>query len=298
MGRGREDWESEERSGPSIAYASTASPPCSGVLLQGGQSVRVKDQCLLPSVDWSPGMVAAMSETVLVVDDNAAVRDLLVELLATQRLTVVTASSGEEGLEAFARHKPDLVLLDVVMPGMNGFEVCRRLKSDAESRLVPVVLVTGLTAVDDRVQGIEAGADDFLSKPVDRSELFARVRSLLSVKVYTDELERAESVLFALARSIEAKDPYTEGHCERLSDYSACPGGESGTAGGPDNRTATRRNRSRHRQGGGTRPHPVEAGPAHGRGMGDHEGSPGGRRAHLRAPEIIPAGVARDPPSP
>jgi putative two-component system response regulator len=158
---------------------------------------------------------------VLVVDDNGAVRELLAELLRTQGFTVVTAENGEAGLEAFARHKPDLVLLDVVMPGMDGFEVCRRLKSDPEVRLIPIVLVTGLSAMDDRVQGIEAGADDFLSKPVDRSELFARVRSLLSVKAYTDELERAESVLFALARSIEGKDPYTEGHCERLSDYSA-----------------------------------------------------------------------------
>jgi putative two-component system response regulator len=84
-----------------------------------------------------------------------------------------------------------------------------------------VVLITALTAIEDRVAGIEAGADDFLAKPVEREQLIARVRSLLRQKAFTDELERAESVLFALARSIEGKDPYTQGHCERLADYSA-----------------------------------------------------------------------------
>ena len=95
---------------------------------------------------------------------------------------------------------------------------------------MPVVLITGLTATEDRVAGIEAGADDFLTKPVDREQLTARVRSLLRQKAYTDELERAESVLFALARSIEEKDPYTEGHCERLADYSARLGQHLGLA--------------------------------------------------------------------
>jgi len=173
------------------------------------------------------------------VDDNAAVRELLAELLRTQGLTVITASTGLAGLEEFARHWPDLVLLDVVMPDLDGFEVCRRLKRDPETRLTPVVLVTGLSVTEDRVRGIEAGADDFLSKPVDRNELFARVRSLLSIKAYTDELERAESVLFALARSIEGKDPYTEGHCERLSDCSARLGERIGLP--EDHVTALRR---------------------------------------------------------
>ena len=104
------------------------------------------------------------------------------------------------------------------------------VKKNPENRLTPVVLLTGLGATEDRIQGIEAGANEFLSKPVDRNELLARVRSLLTVKAYTDELERAESVLFALARSIEGKDPYTEGHCERLSDYSASLGERVGLA--------------------------------------------------------------------
>jgi putative two-component system response regulator len=159
--------------------------------------------------------------TILIVDDDPAFRNLLAGLLRPQGFEIVTAGDGHEALEEFARREPDLVLLDVQMPRMGGFEVCRHLKQNPETRLTPVVLVTGLAATEDRIQGIEAGANEFLSKPVDRNELLARVRSLLALKGYTDELERAESVLFALARSIEGKDPYTEGHCERLSDYSS-----------------------------------------------------------------------------
>ena len=161
----------------------------------------------------------AVSGTILIVDDDAAYRKLMVGLLRMQGFEVFAASDGEDALTEFAHHEPDLVLLDVDMPRLNGFEVCRRLKQKPESRLTPVVLVTGLAATEDRIRGLEAGADDFLSKPVDRNELLARVRSLLNLKAYTDELERAESVVFALARSIEGKDPYTEGHCERLAEY-------------------------------------------------------------------------------
>ena len=171
-----------------------------------------------------------MAGKILVVDDDAANRELLEEFLVAEGLEVVTAPDGQSSLEAFARLAPDLVLLDVNMPFVDGFEVCRRLKSNPDTRLTPVVLVTALSATDDRVRGIKVGADGFLSKPVDHSELLAHVRSLLSLKAHTDELERAESVLFALARSIEGKDPYTEGHCERLSGYSARLGERVGLA--------------------------------------------------------------------
>jgi putative two-component system response regulator len=114
----------------------------------------------------------------------------------------------------------DVALVDVVMPLRTGFSVCNELKSDPLTRLTPIVLVTGLSDREDRIRGIECGADDFLSKPVNREELLARMNSLLKLKQFTDELENAETVLFTLARSIEAKDPYTEGHCERLSHYS------------------------------------------------------------------------------
>ncbi|MCZ6750239.1 MAG: response regulator [Acidobacteria bacterium] len=162
-----------------------------------------------------------MSSLILVVDDESITRALLAEMLAAQGYQVVTAQDGQQALACFTQLQPDLVVLDVQLPGLCGFQVCQRLKSNPESRLTPVMLLTAHSAIEDRIRGIEAGADDFLSKPVDRAELLARVHSLLSVKARTGQFEETESVLFALARSIEAKDPYTEGHCERLADYSA-----------------------------------------------------------------------------
>ena len=118
----------------------------------------------------------------------------------------------------------DLALLDVMMPRLSGFDVCKTLKASPETRLIPVVLVTGLSQTQDRVRGIQCGADDFLSKPVAKEELLARPYSLLRLEQFTDELENAETVLFSLALSIEAKNPYTGGHCDRLSKYSAALG--------------------------------------------------------------------------
>lgn len=158
--------------------------------------------------------------TILVADDHEGSRLLLTAILSAEGHRILSAADGEEALELLASHSVDLALLDVVMPGRSGFEVCRALKAERRTRLVPVVLVTGLQTTDDRIEGIEAGADDFLSKPFSREELRARVRSLLRMKHYTDELENAETVLFSLALGIELKDPYTAGHCERLSHYS------------------------------------------------------------------------------
>jgi cyclic di-GMP phosphodiesterase len=162
-----------------------------------------------------------MPATILIADDHESSLAGLEGLLALEGYKVVTALDGEMALSEFFRVQPDLLLLDVNMPKLRGTEVCRRIKSNPETLLVPVVLITALTATQDRIAGIEAGADDFLNKPVVREQLIARVRSLLRLKAFTDELERAEAVLFTLARSIEGKDPYTQGHCERLADYSA-----------------------------------------------------------------------------
>jgi len=158
--------------------------------------------------------------TILISDDDEIIRQLLSEILSGEGYNVLCAEDGDEALEAIHGNSVDLVLLDVMMPGKTGFEVCRAIKSQQETRFIPVVLVTGLSRVDERIQGITCGADDFLSKPVNRLELLARTRSLLRLKAYTDELENAEAVLFSLALSIEAKDPYTKGHCVRLADYS------------------------------------------------------------------------------
>jgi len=177
--------------------------------------------------------------TILVADDQPSNRELLEELLTTQGFTVITACDGASVLEVLARVQVDLVLLDVMMPHLNGFEACEKIKNNPETYLIPVVLITALCDKQDRIEGIKVGADDFLTRPVDRTELLARVRSLLTLKHRTDELERAESVLFSLARSIEGKDPYTHGHCERLSDYSASLGEHLGLV--EDEITALRR---------------------------------------------------------
>ena len=163
----------------------------------------------------------SVTGTILVADDQAANRELLDELLTAQGFRVVTVPDGAAAVEELSKTQVDLVLLDVMMPHLNGFEVCQKIKSNPEAYLIPVVLITALSDKQDRIEGIKAGADDFLTRPVDRAALLARVGSLLKLKQRTDELQRAEAVLFTLARSIEGKDPYTHGHCERLSEYSA-----------------------------------------------------------------------------
>ena len=162
--------------------------------------------------------------TVLVADDEASNRELMTELLSLEGFEVIAVPDGVAAINELNKTQPDLILLDVLMPHMGGLEVCKRIKSNPETFLIPVILTTSLTDKQDRINGIQVGADDFLSRPIDRTELVARVRSLVRLKQRTDELERAEAVLFSLARSIEGKDPYTHGHCERLADYSAILG--------------------------------------------------------------------------
>ena len=159
------------------------------------------------------------SGKVLVVDDYAPNLRGLGLLLEHADYTVLTAASGPEALEIVKNERPDLVLLDVLMPGMSGLDVCLELKRNADTRFTPVVLVSGAQERHTRLAGLDAGADDFLNKPVDPEELRARVRSLMRLKRLTDDLESAESLFLTLGRIVEARDPCTEGHCERLTDY-------------------------------------------------------------------------------
>ncbi len=129
-----------------------------------------------------------MTQKILVVDDTAVNVKLLADLLTVKGYAVVTAASGKEALEKVEAERPDLVLLDVMMPGMTGYEVCRRLRESPATLMLPVVMVTALDPAQERVKGIEAGADDFLTKPINQPELLARVRSLLRVKALHDEL--------------------------------------------------------------------------------------------------------------
>jgi cyclic di-GMP phosphodiesterase len=159
------------------------------------------------------------SGTVLVVDDLGSNLDLLRRLLTAQGYQVVTASDGQEALELVSREAPDVVLSDIRMPRRDGFDLCRELKASPNTRLTPVVLMTGMEEATDRIRAIEAGANDLLSKPIDQPELRARIRSLMQLKHFTDDLDSAEAVLRSLALMIEARDSYTEGHCDRLARY-------------------------------------------------------------------------------
>lgn len=132
---------------------------------------------------------------VLVVDDTPHNVKLLVDLLGVKGYAVASAATGEEALAKLASEKPDLVLLDVMMPGLSGYDVCQRIRADPATALLPVVLVTSLDPEKERIKGIEAGADDFLSKPINQPELFARVRSLLRVKKLQDEVQRHAEAL-------------------------------------------------------------------------------------------------------
>ncbi len=154
--------------------------------------------------------------TVLVVDDHPLNLELVEACLLEVDCRVVTARSGPEALDIISRQTPDLVLLDVMMPGMDGYEVCQRLKATPQGRLLPVVMVTALGQIADRVRGLEVGADDFIVKPLERVELVARVRSLLRVRALYESLDDAQRTIFALARAVEAKESFNLSHTERV----------------------------------------------------------------------------------
>jgi putative two-component system response regulator len=179
-----------------------------------------------------PSRVAQRVPIVLVVDDGAANRDLIEACLAGVDCEVRMAADGQTALMMVEARAPDLVLLDVQMPGMDGYEVCRRIKANPNLRLVPVVMITSLDRTSDRVRALESGADDYMSKPVERVELVARVRSALRLKAVYDSLDRAEQVIFALAAAVEAKDPFTEAHTQRVAESARRIGARMGLSDG------------------------------------------------------------------
>ena len=135
------------------------------------------------------------TSTILVVDDNAPNVELILAYLEPLSCTVHTASDGVEALSQVAKVNPDLILLDIMMPRMSGFEVCRRLKADAKTREIPIIMITALNELGDIERGVESGTDDFLSKPINKLELLTRVKSLLRVRHLKGELERTLAYL-------------------------------------------------------------------------------------------------------
>jgi putative two-component system response regulator len=166
----------------------------------------------------SPGQ---SSPKILVVDDNLEAQLLLRELLSSRGYDVITATEADQARDLLRSERPHLILLDVVMPGESGYELCRELKQDPVARQVPIVMLTGLSDREDHVRGIAAGADDFLREPLYPEELFARVKSLFKLKGFQNDLENAEAVLMALALGIESRDMYTSSHCRGVARYAA-----------------------------------------------------------------------------
>ena len=158
-------------------------------------------------------------EKILIVEDNVLSADLLSQTIRDMGYQTVIARDGIEAVDKVTTEKPDLILLDVMMPGMDGYALCRKVREEESTRRIPIVMITALAELGERVKGIEVGADDFLTKPFNDTILYARIRALLRTKYLNDQLENAEVVIQSLALSIEAKDPNTEGHCERLFRY-------------------------------------------------------------------------------
>jgi putative two-component system response regulator len=162
--------------------------------------------------------------SVLIVDDDDAPRELLTRVLQRDGFETTAVSEGRTALQTIEQLQPDVVILDVMLPGMSGLDVCHRVRQDARIRLTPIIMVTGYDAETERIKGLEAGADDFLSKPIAIPELLARVRSLAKMKRYTDDLDSASAILTTLAELIESRYGYSAGHCHRMANYSTAVG--------------------------------------------------------------------------
>ncbi|HHM01415.1 MAG TPA: response regulator [Caldithrix abyssi] len=168
--------------------------------------------------------ITVETSKILIVDDAPDNIVTLENILEDMPYEIYKAYNGREALSMVYEVEPDLILLDVMMPVMNGFEVAEKLKSDERTRLIPIIMLTALDGQGERLRGYKAGVDDFISKPFNIIELRLRVSNLLKLRTYISELEHAEQIIFSLARTVEAKDKYTEGHCERLSRMSVSMG--------------------------------------------------------------------------
>jgi CheY-like chemotaxis protein len=235
---------------------------------------------------------------VLVAEDDPANAHLFRQVLAAEGHDVRLAADGVEALERVAEWPPDLILLDLDMPRLSGYEVCRRVKQAPATRFIPVVIVTAEEGFAAKLRAWELGADDFLSKPLHCVELVARSRSLLRLKRLIDELDTAEAVVFALARTVEAKSPYTQGHAQRVTHYALALADALGLA--PDERELLRKGALLHdnRQDQRPRRRPRQARPVDRRRVRGGQGPRGAGGAHRRAAALAARRRPADPLAP
>ena len=171
----------------------------------------------IPAVD-SP---AIERDVVLAVDDNEQNLQLLEEYLWSWGYEVVLARDGREAVELYPRHNPSIIVLDVMMPNMDGYEAARLIKSSPAGRTIPILMLTALTGTDDKIRALEAGADDFLNKPINRDELRTRIRSLIRIRNLRKELDSSENIIMTLTSALESKDARSMGHVHRVAAYAA-----------------------------------------------------------------------------
>lgn len=165
---------------------------------------------------------------ILIVDDNETNVELICMHLKPFDYDLIKAYDGDEALQMIQEEAPDLILLDLMMPRISGYEVCQKVKENPTTAFIPIIIITALRELDDKIKAMELGADDFLIKPFNKIELVTRIKSLLRLKQMYDEMEHVESMIFALAEALEAKDIYTRGHSERVAKYSVILAREMG----------------------------------------------------------------------
>ncbi|MEP7105467.1 MAG: HD domain-containing phosphohydrolase, partial [Chloroflexota bacterium] len=170
-------------------------------------------------------------QTILIIDDDASARQLARDVLANLGCEIIESADGLDGIVAARDREPDLILLDIQMPGVDGWTVCRRLKSLPRGRLMPIVVVSALDDAAARVAAMRAGADDMIAKPYNLEELKQRVQSLLETKAFYETLDEVDSFLLSLTRALDAKSGYSEQHSKRVADSALVLGAAAGVRG-------------------------------------------------------------------
>ena len=201
--------------------------PSSNVLSNDGLTEGIVDLSLSMGTTAHPGKSQDHiydGARVLVVDDEPALLNLMNRILSNNRFQGVFACDGHEALEIIKNDPPALVVTDARMPKMDGWELCRHIRGNPDTMLLPVLMLTSVNSTSDRVRVFEAGANEYLPKPFQQVEIIARIRSMLRHAFWRSQLENAEQVIFTLARAVEAKDSYTAGHIERVSDLAVAIG--------------------------------------------------------------------------